>query len=82
MEINSFNISSYPSSEKIYKAGTLFPIKAGMRKINLTPTVSYDANNKKVFTPNAPVVVYDTSGPYTDPAIKTDINAGLPRLRE
>ncbi len=82
MEINSFNISSYPSSEKIYKAGTLFPIKVGMRKINLTPTVSYDANNKKVFTPNAPVVVYDTSGPYTDPAIKTDINAGLPRLRE
>ncbi len=82
MEINSFNISSYPSSEKIYKAGTLFPIKVGMRKINLTPTVSFDANNKKVFTPNAPVVVYDTSGPYTDPAIKTDINAGLPRLRE
>ncbi len=82
MEINSFNISSYPSSEKIYKAGTLFPIKVGMRKINLTPTVSYDASNKKVFTPNAPVVVYDTSGPYTDPAIKTDINAGLPRLRE
>ncbi len=82
MEINSFNISTYPSSEKIYKAGTLFPIKVGMRKINLTPTVSYDANNKKVFTPNAPVVVYDTSGPYTDPAIKTDINAGLPRLRK
>ena len=82
MEINSFNISSYPSSEKIYKTGTLFPIKVGMRKINLTPTVSYDASNKKVFTPNAPVVVYDTSGPYTDPAIKTDINAGLPRLRE
>ena len=82
MEINSFNISSYPSSEKVYKAGTLFPIKVGMRKINLTPTVSYDSNNKKVFTPNEPVVVYDTSGPYTDPAIKTDINAGLPRLRE
>ena len=82
MEINSFNISSYPSSEKTYVDGRLFPIKVGMRKINLTPTVTFDKDNKKVFTPNAPVVVYDTSGPYTDPAVKTDINAGLPRLRE
>ncbi len=82
MEINSFNISAYPSSEKTYVEGKMFPIKVGMRKINLTPTVTFDKDNKKVYTPNAPVVVYDTSGPYTDPNIKTDINAGLPRLRE
>ncbi len=82
MEINSFNISAYPSSEKTYVEGKMFPIRVGMRKINLTPTVTFDKDNKKVFTPNAPVVVYDTSGPYTDPDIKTDINAGLPRLRE
>lgn len=78
MEINSFNISAYPSSEKTYVEGKMFPIRVGMRKINLTPTVTFDKDNKKVFTPNAPVVVYDTSGPYTDPDIKTDINAGLP----
>ncbi len=82
MEINSFNISAYPSSEKTYVEGKMFPIKVGMPKINLTPTVTFDKDNKKVYTPNAPVVVYDTSGPYTDPNIKTDINAGLPRLRE
>ncbi len=82
MEINSFNISAYPSSGKTYVEGKMFPIKVGMRKINLTPTVTFDKDNKKVYTPNAPVVVYDTSGPYTDPNIKTDINAGLPRLRE
>lgn len=82
MEINSFNISAYPSSEKTYVEGKMFPIRVGMRKINLTPTVTFDKDNKKVFTPNDPVVVYDTSGPYTDPDIKTDINAGLPRLRE
>ena len=29
--------------------------------------------------PNLPV--YDTSGPYTDPAVAIDVNAGLPRSR-
>ena len=29
----------------------------------------------------APVRVYDTSGPYTDPEANIDINAGLPALR-
>lgn len=81
MEFTDINISSYPNSEKIYIDGTLFPIKVGMRKINLTPTVKI-GNGKKKITPNAPVVVYDTSGAYTDKNIKTDINEGLPRLRE
>ena len=31
---------------------------------------------------NDPVYVYDTSGVYTDPNVKIDINSGLPRLRE
>src|SRR5690348_3222186 len=31
---------------------------------------------------NPPVVVYDTSGPYTDPQVKIDIRRGLPALRE
>jgi phosphomethylpyrimidine synthase len=28
-----------------------------------------------------PLRVYDTSGPYTDPAAKIDVNRGLPRIR-
>ncbi len=28
------------------------------------------------------VVVYDSSGPYTDPRVKIDIERGLPRIRE
>nr|WP_170223519.1 phosphomethylpyrimidine synthase ThiC [Nonomuraea turkmeniaca] len=28
------------------------------------------------------VTLYDTSGPYTDPAVETDVRRGLPRLRE
>src|SRR5687767_3978836 len=31
---------------------------------------------------NPPITVYDTSGPYTDPAAKIDIRKGLPPLRE
>jgi len=31
---------------------------------------------------NPPLFVYDTSGPYTDPAARIDIQKGLPPLRE
>jgi phosphomethylpyrimidine synthase len=31
---------------------------------------------------NPPIMVYDTSGPYTDPAVKIDIRKGLPAFRE
>ena len=81
MEITDININAYPNSEKIYVDGTIFPIKVGMRKINLTPTVKIE-NGEKVFYPNNPVVVNDTSGVYTDPNYQIDINKGIPRLRE
>ena len=81
MEITDININAYPNSEKIYVDGTIFPIKVGMRKINLTPTVKIE-NGEKVFYPNNPVVVNDTSGVYTDPTYQIDINKGIPRLRE
>ena len=81
MEIKEININSYPGSEKIYVDGTLFPIKVGMRKINLTPTVTI-VDGEKVFSDNGYVVVNDTSGVYTDPNVETDINKGLPRVRE
>ena len=73
---------SYPSSEKIYVEGEINKVKVGMRKIKLLDTVTLDENGKKVFKKNNPVVVYDTSGPYSDPKIPININEGLPRLRE
>lgn len=81
MEIENINVNSYPSSEKIYVDGKLHPIKVAMRRINLTPTVKIEGE-EKITTENAPVTVYDTSGVYTDPAVKVDINKGIPRLRE
>ena len=81
MEIENINVNSYPSSKKIYIPGKIHPVKVAMRQISLTPTVKV-INGEKVMTENAPVTVYDTSGPYTDPEIKIDINQGLPRFRE
>ena len=81
MEINTIKVDSYPSSEKVYLNGKLFPIKVGMRKISLTPNIKYEGD-KRIETPNQPLLVYDTSGPYTDPDQKIDINKGINRLRE
>lgn len=82
MEINYIKVDSYPNSEKVYVTGNLFPVRVGMRKINLTPTVTFDSDNNRIITENAPVYVYDTSGVYTDPNVKVDINTGIERIRE
>lgn len=81
MKISNIDVSNYPNSEKIYVDGKIFPIKVAMRRISLYPTVKIE-DGKRVEYPNAPVTVYDTSGPYTDPAYKVDINSGLPRDRQ
>ena len=82
MKIENIDLTSYPGSEKVYMSGTLFPdIKVAMRRVDLTPTVKI-VGDEKLVKENAPVYIYDTSGPYPDPAIAIDINAGLPRLRE
>lgn len=81
MKIENIDVHSYPNSEKIYMKGKQYPINVAMRRINLTPTVKV-VDGEKIIHENAPVYVYDTSGVYTDPAVKTDINAGIPRIRE
>ena len=68
----------FPASKKIYVGGKLHPIKVAMREIMLSPTKL--SNGKMENNPS--VVVYDTSGPYTDEAATIDIKRGLPRLRE
>lgn len=81
MKIDNIDVSSYPHSEKIFVKGELHNINVAMRRINLYPTVKIE-DGKRVEYPNAPVTVYDTSGPYTDPNIEIDINKGLPRIRQ
>lgn len=73
---------AYAQREKAYMNGRLFPfIRVGMQKVNLTPTVKI-VNGEKVMTPNAPIYIYDTSGPFSDPSMQIDLKKGLPRMRE
>jgi phosphomethylpyrimidine synthase len=61
-----------PSSRKIRVPGRLHPeIRVAMREIDLEPS-----------SDEPPVRVYDSSGPYSDPAVAIDIRRGLPALRE
>lgn len=81
MKIENIDVSSYPNSHKIYVPGKIHPdIRVAMRAIRQYPTVTVN-EGKRHEEANPDVVVYDTSGPYTDPDIKIDINAGLPRKR-
>lgn len=74
---------AYAQPQKHYMTGSLFPdIRVGMKKINLTPTVEETAEGKKTFRENAPVLVYDTSGPFSDPDMNVDLKKGIPRIRE
>lgn len=68
-------------SKKIYVPGQLHDIRVAMREIELSPT-QHQLNGKKTSLNNESVTVYDTSGPYTDPAVEIDLKKGLHRLRE
>ena len=68
----------FPNSKKIYVKGQIHNISVAMREVSLSET---KLSNDKV-EKNAPVTLYDASGPYTDPAIDINIHNGLPRLRE
>jgi phosphomethylpyrimidine synthase len=70
----------FPASQKIYVKGSLHNIQVAMREITLTDTRLHGRNGTTEH--NAPVTVYDASGPYTDPAIEIDLALGLPRLRQ
>ncbi|RKR13299.1 hydroxymethylpyrimidine synthase [Maribacter vaceletii] len=70
----------FPNSKKIYVQGKIHPqIKVAMREISLSDTK--DSMTGKL-TPNEPVTVYDTSGPYTDPSKDINVHNGIERIRE
>ncbi|MGE7110610.1 phosphomethylpyrimidine synthase ThiC [Lysinibacillus sp. NPDC047702] len=75
-EKNITIMSSFDGSKKVYVEGSRSDILVPMREIALSPTTGSFGEEE-----NAPVHVYDTSGPYTDPAYKVDITKGLPALR-
>src|SRR5882757_4453897 len=61
-----------PASRKVYRAGEIHKgLRVPMREITLHPSSG-----------EAPLTVYDSSGPFTDPTARINIEQGLPRLRE
>ena len=75
-QVDQQSIQPFPRSQKIYVQGSRPDIRVPMREISLdvTPT----AFGGEI---NAPVLVYDTSGPYTDPNVQIDVRKGLADVR-
>ncbi|HEV8242113.1 MAG TPA: phosphomethylpyrimidine synthase ThiC, partial [Thermoanaerobaculia bacterium] len=75
-------IGPLPGSRKVYVTGALHPdLRVPMREIGLSPTLAGRGAEQRVVEENAPLLVYDTSGPYTDEAAAIDVRQGLPPLR-
>src|SRR5438045_8524201 len=69
-------VKPLPNSRKIYVEGTRPDVRVPMRAVEQSATpASFGAEA------NPPVYVYDTSGPYSDPAARIDIRSGLAALR-
>jgi len=63
---------AFPASRKVYLTGQIHAgIQVPMREITLHPSAA-----------ELPLRVYDSSGPYTDPTVRIEIERGLPALRE
>ena len=70
------NREPLPGSRKVYAPGP-GGMRVPFREIALQPTRGLQARTE----PNAPLRVYDTSGPYTDSDIDIALHQGLPDLR-
>jgi len=86
VEISTDPIS--PNSKKVYVNGTLHPdIKVPFREISLSPSTTVNSNpngngkSSQKENNESSILVYDTSGPYTDPKAKIDIREGLQPIR-
>ena len=75
-KVDSAAVAPLPASRKIHVEGSRPDIRVPMREIAQTDTPASFGAEK-----NPPLAVYDTSGPYTDPAAQIDVRQGLPALR-
>ena len=74
--VDAAAIQPLPNSTKVYVAGSRPDLRVPMREIHQAATPT-DFGGEQ----NPPVYVYDTSGPYSDPAADIDIRSGLPSVR-
>ncbi len=76
-QVDAGAVKPLPNSRKVYIPGSSADIQVPMREITQSDTPASMGAEK-----NPPIFVYDTSGPYTDPAAKIDIRSGLAPLRQ
>jgi phosphomethylpyrimidine synthase len=69
-------VQPLPNSRKVYIEGSRADVRVPMREIVQSDTPASFGAEK-----NPPILVYDTSGPYTDPSATIDIRSGLTALR-
>jgi phosphomethylpyrimidine synthase len=68
-------VDPFPNSTRIYVPGKLFPeLRVPMRQISLT---AGNGTNQS----DSSFVLYDVSGPFTDPHISVDVSKGIAALR-
>ena len=68
----------YPGSRRIYVPGSIYPdIRVSMREVTLSDSVFPDGRTES----NAPVRIYDCSGPWGDDEFTGSVEQGVPALR-
>jgi phosphomethylpyrimidine synthase len=66
-----------PNSRRVYVEGAGGAVRVPFREVSLSPTRQPDGRVEE----NEPVRVYETAGPWGDPATRHDVRDGLPPLR-
>ena len=76
---NVITTDPFPNSTKKFVNGTLHPeIRVPFREVKLSPTKVHTTGQMQE---NQPVLLYDTSGPYTDPDVAINVARGLNPIR-
>mgnify|MGYP000340470079 FL=1 len=79
--VDAESIKPFSGSKKVYIQGSRPDIRVPMRAIQLADSPA-SFSKEEVAEKNEPVMVYDTSGPYTDPEVIIDVRKGLSSVRQ
>jgi phosphomethylpyrimidine synthase len=79
---NGITTQPLPASHKLYVQSPRFlDVRVAMRAVHLSSSGDGHLSNGNGDHKNSPVIIYDTSGPYTDVNANTEIRKGLHPLR-
>ena len=79
---NGITTQPLPASHKLYiQSQRISAVRVAMRAVHLSSNGNGHLSAGHPEHSNAPVMIYDTSGPYTDVNADTDIRQGLKPLR-